>query len=64
MEAFMLAFPDVAVTFASLLRALQPADRVGVALLLAKLVLRDLPPEIRKETADEFATHVRRLYDG
>jgi hypothetical protein len=60
----MLTFPNVAVTFASLLRALEPADRVGVALLLAKLVLRDLPLAIRKETAEEFATHIRRLYDG
>ena len=59
----MPSLPDVADTLATLLRSLEPADRVGVALLLAKLMLKDLPLALRQETADEFATHVRQFYD-
>lgn len=60
----MLTYPEVADTLAALLRSLEHAERVGVALLLAKKVLRDLPLGLRQETADEFAAQVRWLYDN
>ena len=57
-----LTIPDVADTLKALLEPLDMPQRVGVALLLSKRLLRDLPQRLQQDTADEFATEVRRLH--
>jgi hypothetical protein len=55
---------DVAGTLAALLQQFDVASQVGISLLLAKTVLRQIPATLRAETAKDFATQVQKLYDA
>ena len=55
---------DVAGTLAALLQQFDVASPVGISLLLAKTVLRQIPALVRREIVRDFAAEVQRLYDA
>lgn len=64
MPTTVVSAESVASAFEMLLQDLDLPDRIGVAALLSKRLLRCLPVALQAETAAEYAAVVQRLHDA